>query len=148
MTDEQKKAEANKALVRDWVEALSTGDSDRVCGFYSPDLEYYVIGDWPLSGTFGRDYMERNAGDVYKVFPEGLAFELVRLVGDGDWVCLEMRSKGLHVSGRIYANHYTYWIEVRDGKFVKLREWLDTMLANEVLCGGNQAIDFEDRRES
>lgn len=138
--------EANKALVRDWVEALCSGDADRICAFYAPDLRYFVIGDWPLAGEFGRDHMERNARDVYQAFPQGLEFRAERLVAEGDWVVLEMRSEGAHASGRRYANHYSYWIEIRDGKFRQLREWLDTLHANDVLCSGAAAIDFDGRR--
>ena len=138
--------EANKELVRSWVEALSAGDADAVCEMYAPELRYYVVGDWPLGGSFGRDYMERNCRDVFKVFPRGLNFSAERLVAEGDWVCLEMRSSGEHVGGRTYANHYSYWFEIKDGKITQLKEWLDTKLANEVLCGDDAAIDFEQRR--
>ena len=58
-----------------------------------------------------------------------------------------MRSHGQHVSGRTYANHYTYWFEIKDGKFTQLREWLDTLHGNDVLCGQTEAIDFETRRD-
>ena len=136
----------NRQLVRDWLSALDEGDADRVCSFYSPELEYFVIGDWPLAGTFGRDYMEANARDVFKVFPEGLRFSEERIVAEGDWVVLEMKSSGRHVSGRTYENHYTYWFEIAGGKIRQLREWLDTKHANDVLCGGQDAIDFEERR--
>jgi len=136
----------NKQLVREWVEALSDGDADRVCAMYAPGLAYYVVGDWPLGGHFGRGYMEQNCRDVFKVFPRGLRFETERIVADGDWVCLEMRSGGDHVSGRHYANHYTYWFEIKDGQITQLKEWLDTKLANEVLCGSEAAIEFESRR--
>jgi ketosteroid isomerase-like protein len=139
--------EANKQLVCDWVEALSDGDADRVCEMYHADLAYYVVGKWPLGGHFGRDYMEANCRDVFKVFPEGLKFTTERVVAEGDWVCLEMRSSGKHVSGRDYANHYTYWFEIKDGKVTQLKEWLDTLHGNDVLCGEQSAIDFGERRE-
>ena len=139
--------EANKKLVLDWVEALSAGEADRTCSFYAPDLRYFVVGDWPLGGDFGRDYMEQNCRDVFKVFPQGLKFSVERIVAEGDWVCLEMRSRGEHVSGRTYANHYTYWFEIKHGKFTQLREWLDTLHGNDVLCGQTETIDFEARRD-
>lgn len=139
--------EENKQLVLDWVEVLSAGDADRLCSLYAEDLHYFVVGDWPLGGDFGRDYMEQNSRDVFTVFPQGLKFTAERVVAEGDWVCLEMRSRGEHVSGRTYANHYTYWFEIKDGKITQLREWLDTLHANDVLCSQAQAIDFGARRE-
>ena len=137
----------NKQMVRDWVKALSAGDADRICAMYAPDLRYYVVGDWPLGGHFGREYMENNCRDIFTVFPEGLAFKTERLVAEGDWVCLEMRSEGRHVSGHDYANHYTYWFEIKDGRITQLKEWLDTLRANEVLCGSGKQVDFSARRD-
>jgi ketosteroid isomerase-like protein/GNAT superfamily N-acetyltransferase len=140
-------AERNKQVVRDWVAKLTAGDADGVCNLYAPDLRYYVVGDWPLGGHFGRAYMEQNCRDVFVVFPRGLHFTAERLVAEGDWVCLEMRSRGEHSSGRTYRNHYTYWFEIRDGLIVQLKEWLDTLHANDVLCGAGRPIDFQSRRE-
>jgi len=139
----------NKALVLDWVDALAKGDVERIAAKYHADLVYTVIGDWPLSGTFGREYMAANAKDVFKVFPDGLSFRAHKLAADGDWVALDMESRGLHVSGRLYNNRYTYWVQVRDGKFLRLEEHLDTQHAIDVLCTpseGARALDFGARR--
>jgi ketosteroid isomerase-like protein len=124
----------NKALVRDWVDALAKGDVARIVAKYHPDLVYTVIGDWPLAGTFGRDYMATGAREIFAAFPNGLDFRAHKLVGEDDWVALDMESDGVHVSGRRYNNRYTYWIQVRDGKFLRLEEHLDTKHAVEVLC--------------
>jgi ketosteroid isomerase-like protein len=124
----------NKALVRDWVDALAKGDVERIVAKYHEDLVYTVIGDWPLAGTFDRDYMAGGAREIFAAFPRGLDFRAHKLVAEGDWVALDMESDGVHVSGRRYNNRYTYWIQVRDAKFVRLEEHLDTKHAVEVLC--------------
>ena len=139
----------NKALVLDWVDALARGDIPRIVAKYHTDLVYTVIGDWPLAGTFGREYMAANAKDVFVVFPEGLAFHAHKLAADGDWVALDMESRGRHVSGKLYNNRYTYWVQIRDGKFLRLEEHLDTQHAIDVLCtpsAGAGALDFAARR--
>ncbi|MGH7290865.1 MAG: nuclear transport factor 2 family protein [Myxococcota bacterium] len=139
----------NKALVLDWVDALAKGDVERIVAKYHPDLVYTVIGDWPLAGTIGRAYMAANAKDVFKVFPEGLAFRAHKLAADADWVALDMESRGRHVSGKLYNNRYTYWVQIADGKFLRLEEHLDTQHAIEVLCTpseGGAALDFGARR--
>lgn len=139
----------NKALVRDWVDALAKGDVARIVAKYHPDLVYTVIGDWPLAGTFGREYMAANAKDVFAVFPEGLAFRAHKLVAEDDWVALDMESEGRHVSGKLYKNRYTYWVQIRDGQFVRLEEHLDTQHAIDVLCTPTAdagALDFAGRR--
>jgi len=37
-------------------------------------------------------------------------------------------------NGKLYNNRYHFLIEIRDGKIQAVREYLDTMHANEVLC--------------
>jgi ketosteroid isomerase-like protein len=140
---------ANKALVLDWVDALAKGDVERIVAKYHADLVYTVIGSWPLAGTFGREYMAANAKDVFVVFPDGLEFRAHKLAADGEWVALDMESRGRHVSGKLYNNRYTYWIQIRDGKFLRLEEHLDTQHAIDVLCTpseGGAALDFAARR--
>jgi ketosteroid isomerase-like protein len=132
----------NKALVRDWVDALAKGDVERIVAKYAPDLVYTVIGDWPLAGTFGYDYMAGGAREIFAAFPTGLDFRAHKLVAEGDWVALDMESDGLHVSGRRYNNRYTYWIQVRDGKFVRMEEHLDTKHAVEVLCAPSEPAEL------
>jgi len=60
-----------------------------------------------------------------------------------------MESRGRHVSGKIYNNRYTYWVQIADGRFLRLEEHLDTQHAIEVLCTpseGAAALDFGARR--
>lgn len=124
----------NKALVLDWVDAVSRNDVARIVSKYHADLVYTVMGQWPLAGTFGRDTVAEHAGVILKLFPEGLAFRAHKLVADGDWVAVDMESRGQHVSGKLYNNRYTFWIQVQDGQFVRLEEHLDTHHATDVLC--------------
>ena len=139
--------ESNRKLVLEWVEALSVGDADRLCAMYDANLAYYVVGTWPLGGHFGREFMEQNCRDIFRVFPDGLKFTVERVICENDWACLEMRSEGTHISGRTYANHYTYWFEIKNGWITQLKEWLDTLHANDVLCGPQQPVDFTKRQD-
>jgi ketosteroid isomerase-like protein len=41
------------------------------------------------------------------------------------------------VSGKHYHNTYHFLMRVRDGKVAEFREYLDTMLIQEVLLGGS-----------
>ena len=41
---------------------------------------------------------------------------------------------GAHVSGKTYHQRYHFLFRVRDGKIAELREYFDTMHANDVLC--------------
>ena len=46
----------------------------------------------------------------------------------------EMGSFAKMKSGKTYQNRYHFLCEVRGGKIQAVREYLDTMHANEVLC--------------
>jgi hypothetical protein len=76
---------------------------------------------------------------VLTVFPEGLRFTIHALTAERDRVAIEAESHGKHVSGKIYNNKYHFVLRARGGKIVEWREYMDTMHANDVLCGGGGA---------
>ena len=51
-------------------------------------------------------------------------------------VAIEAESYGRHKSGRVYSNQYHFLMRLRDGKVTEWKEYMDTMHANDVLCGG------------
>jgi ketosteroid isomerase-like protein len=51
-------------------------------------------------------------------------------------------SAGKHVSGQTYSNEYHFLFEFREGKLLKLKEYMDTERVTDVLCGG-QRPSFE-----
>lgn len=51
---------------------------------------------------------------------------------DGDRLAIEATGVGPPTEdGYIYANHYAFFLEMRDGKIVKMREYMDTLYAKE-----------------
>jgi len=47
---------------------------------------------------------------------------------------MEVESHTETNTGRVYNNFYHFLIRVRDGKIASVKEYLDTMHANNVLC--------------
>jgi hypothetical protein len=72
---------------------------------------------------------------VLTVFPEGLRFTIHARTAERDRVAIVAESYGKHVSGKIYNNTYHFVLSARGGKIVEWREYMDTMDANDVLCG-------------
>jgi ketosteroid isomerase-like protein len=60
------------------------------------------------------------------------------MVGEGDKVAVEATSEGKHISGRTYTNQYHFLFEFRDGKLLRLKEYMDTERVTDVLCGGQR----------
>jgi hypothetical protein len=58
------------------------------------------------------------------------------MTAEGDRVAIEAESFGRHVSGKTYNNKYHFVLRARGGKILEWREYMDTMHANDVLCGG------------
>lgn len=126
----------NKALARRFVEAISRADVDAIVAAYAPGGTCWTSGTMPISGTFGVDQVAAASRGVLTVFPEGLRFTIHALTAEGERVAIEAESYGRHVSGKIYNNKYHFVLRARGGKIVEWREYMDTMHANDVLCGG------------
>ena len=59
-------------------------------------------------------------------------------VAEGDRVAVEATSKGEHVSGQTYSNEYHFLFEFREGKLLRLKEYMDTERVTDILCGGQR----------
>ncbi len=130
--------EENKQFVRDFFDALNHGDVDRIVAAYADDGQLETMGNTLISGVATRDEIAAAAGGIYDVFPNGLRFTINDMVAEGDKVAVEAESEGEHVSGQTYANQYHFLFELRDGKLVSLKEYMDTELVTDVLCGGQR----------
>ena len=57
------------------------------------------------------------------------------MTAEGERVAIEAESYGRHINGKTYNNLYHFLMVIRDGKISELKEYMDTMHANEVLVG-------------
>lgn len=126
----------NKALARRFVAAISRADVDAIVAAYAPGGTCWTAGTMPISGTFTVDQIAAASRGVLTVFPEGLRFTIRAMTAEGERVAIEAESYGKHVSGKVYNNEYHFVMRARAGKIVEWREYMDTMHANDVLCGG------------
>ena len=136
MTDTS--TEQYKTIVRDFFTALNAGDVDAIVNTYAEDGCVQTMGSTLISGTFSRPEIAASAGAIFDVFPEGLKFEILDMVAEGEKVAVEAVSEGEHVSGQTYANEYHFLFEFRDGKLLRLKEYMDTEMITDVLCGGQR----------
>jgi ketosteroid isomerase-like protein len=130
--------EFNKAIVTQFFDALNKGDVDYIVGTYAADGCVQTMGDTLISGVFSRDQIAASAGGIFDVFPAGLTFTLLSMLAEGDKVAVEATSEGQHISGQTYRNDYHFLFEFRDGKLLKLKEYMDTERVTDVLCAGQR----------
>jgi ketosteroid isomerase-like protein len=130
--------EFNKAVVTQFFDALNKGDVDYIVGTYAADGCVQTMGDTLISGVFSRDQIAASAGGIFDVFPAGLKFTRLSMLAEGDKVAVEATSEGQHISGQTYRNDYHFLFEFRDGKLLKLKEYMDTERVTDVLCAGQR----------
>ncbi len=129
---------ANKAIVTQFFDALNRGDVDFIVDTYAADGSVQTMGNTLISGIFSREQIAASAGGIFDVFPHGLTFTALSMVGEGDRVAVEATSAGQHISGQTYTNDYHFLFEFHGGKLVRLKEYMDTERVTDVLCGGQR----------
>ncbi len=132
--------EDNKALVRRFFEAMNTGDTAGILESYAEDGYVQTMGNTLISGVYSKDEIKGFADGIYEAFPQGLSFTIVGITAEGDRVAVEAESSGQHVSGEAYNNFYHFLFIIRDGKVASMKEYLDTELATDILCGGKRPV--------
>ena len=120
--------ERNKELTRAFIAAIARGDTDTIVATYADDGRLATMGRTLISGVYTRDQIAAMAGQVLAAFPQGLEFTIHSMVAEGDRVAVEAESRGPHASGRLW----------RDGRLVELKEYMDTELVTDILCGGQR----------
>ena len=130
--------ERNKRLTREFIDAIARGDTAAIVAAYADDGRVVTMGNTLISGAFDKPAIAAMASGVLQAFPERLRFTIHAMTAEADRVAVEAESYGRHASGRIYNNHYHFLFRWRDGRLVELKEYMDTELVTEVICGGER----------
>lgn len=131
-------AEDNKKIVLSFFENLSSGKAEAMLGMMSDNSTWTVMGRpdrFALAGTKTKAQFAELLKGIGSAMPKGLRVTPKALTAEGDRVAVEAESYGEHANGKIYNNQYHFLVEVRDGKIQAVREYLDTIHAQDVLVG-------------
>jgi uncharacterized protein len=123
---------AAEQAVLDFFETLSTGDLDALGRLMDEDMSWEtMVRDIPGAGLHqGRDkVLNEFLAPVRGAFKPGEPKVLVdAMVSDGDHVIAETRALGTKADdGRVYDNRYAWAFEFRNGKVLKIREYMDSL---------------------
>ncbi|MEU8026490.1 MULTISPECIES: nuclear transport factor 2 family protein [Micromonospora] len=103
-----------------------------------PQLSPHGSGRFPLHGVMRMDdklALMRRLGPT--AFPTGCRQIPRRVVAGDDTCVIEVEGHGVHASGVEYANRYGFVFDVDPtGAVVSVREYLDTVHAQQVVGGG------------
>jgi uncharacterized protein len=127
-------SEKNKDVVREFMKRFSAGDTKGALALMADNSTWWVAGSFPLSGTKSKAEFAALLEQVGDAMPEGIRLTPKAFTAEGDRVAVETESFARHKNGKTYQNQYHFLFEVRDGKIQAVREYLDTMHANDVLC--------------
>jgi len=117
--------------VFDFFQTLSTGDLDALAVLLHEDMSWEpMVTDIPGAGEHrGRDkVLNEFLGPIRGVFKPGdPKVHIDAIVSDGDRVMVESHSTGERADGKPYANRYAWAVELKDGKILKVREYMDSL---------------------
>ena len=131
-------AAANKQLVRKFFEEFSAGKIEDALAMLADGATWWVAGSFPLSGTMTKAEFLELSNQLGPMMPNGLRLTPTAFTAEGDRVAVEATSYAKMASGKTYNNEYHFLFEVRGGQIQALREYFDTMHANDVFCGDDQ----------
>ncbi|HVN90334.1 MAG TPA: nuclear transport factor 2 family protein [Candidatus Binataceae bacterium] len=127
-------AEDNKKVVLGLLEAMSASNQSAVANALADNATWWVAGSFPLSGTKTKAQFCELFGGVGAATEGGLKLTCKGITAEGDRVAVEAESYAKLKNGRVYNNQYHFLFTVRDGKIQAVKEYLDTIHANEILC--------------
>jgi ketosteroid isomerase-like protein len=114
-----------------FFETLSTGDLDALALQLHEDMSWEpMVRDIPGAGLHqGREAVLNDfLGPIRGVFrPGDPKVHIDAMVSDGDRVMVETRAAGERADGKPYANRYAWAFELKDGRILKVREYMDSL---------------------
>lgn len=127
--------ETNKALAREFLDVLSNADIKRAGELCAEDVEFWVAGSLPFSGSRNKADALKGMAEVLPIFPDGLAFRIKALTAEGERVAIEASGEAKTARGDLYQQEYHFLLRARDGKVLEWREYFDTERARRDLVG-------------
>ena len=126
--------EAAKALAARFFATFSTGDVPAILALMDEDATWWVSGNVDgFSGTYGKIQLGELLKGVVQVYKAGaLRITPGAMTAEGNRVAVEAEGFAELMNGRIYRPAYHYLLELRDGKVLRVREYMDTLHARQI----------------
>jgi len=144
------RASGPKDVLRRFFATLSTGDFEAIGEFFGDD-SVWMVND--VARGFPSERGRRAIiEDFLRPVREGLfepgdpKVEVVRMIGEGDWVVAETVGRGKLRNGNTYENSYVFVAQVSGERVTFLREYMDTAYAHDVSAGAAESGPQADGR--
>ena len=120
----------NVELVRSFFATLSAGDLQTLRRFFDDRSTWNIVATGiPSAGAHvgPAEIIDEFLAPVRGMFELGEPkVEIVNLIADGNLVAVEATGRGRFLDGRIYENHYAYWIQLEGSTIRTLTEYMDS----------------------
>src|ERR1700728_2181538 len=121
----------NEKGVRHFFDTLSEGELEKLRMPLDENAVWSIMPSG-LKGTGDKHGRKEIIDDFLKPIREGL-FEpadpkvvIQHLVVQGPYAAVEAKGLGKLKNGKSYDNRYAFFIEIKDGKVIALREYMDS----------------------
>lgn len=129
----------NRALIAKAFEGLAKGDPSNFMPLFDATIEWHVMGSsaWSKHAK-GLDAVSRDlVGPLFARFAGPYLTTAQLIIADGDHVAVQAKGNAETVEGNRYDNDYCFVFTMKDGKIVKVVEYMDTILADQALGNGH-----------
>jgi hypothetical protein len=133
----------NRDIVTGLWRAFAARDADRIRSYLAEEAVWSAPADNATakflgvpSGMSGREQIVRFIVDKFpRMYAQDVKVDYQGMYADGDIVVVEMTLSATLANGRPYSNKYCFIHELRDGKVVELREFMDTYNGHRMTFG-------------
>ena len=122
-----------RAVVKDYFDRFMSGDVHGAFGLFAPDASYDLPGRSPLAGS-------RTIPEMAPMFEKlgpvlaGMKMTVGPILADGNRAAVQSTGTVELPNGKVYDNEYHWAFEVEGDRIKRIREYMCTYHATEVLA--------------
>lgn len=128
---------STKYVVENYFNAMKEGRHADMQMYVSPNQKYWIGGDgsWAFGGYNSPESMRKLWSIVMERFPSGLNLTINSILTDGEYAAVQVHNNAIRIDGKVYDNDVFVHLRVENGLITEQREYLDTIMINELFCG-------------
>lgn len=123
---------AKKQAVRDYIAAVGRGDAETINRLVTEDYTHEFLGSTALRGTRTREELMQQLVAFSSALASPGEFMFQEIIEEGDIVAAIFSGKCELVNGKRFDGDYAVFCHFRGDKILKMRELIDTKLADSV----------------
>ncbi len=127
-------ADDAKATVARFFATFSAGDVPGLLAMMDDESSWWVSGSVDgFSGEHGKQAFGKLLAGVKDVYRDGaLRITPHAMIAEGNFVAVEAEGWAELTNGRIYNSRYHFAVELREGKILRVREYMDSLHARQI----------------